>query len=125
MNYDNDDKLKNMSLYSYKMDNKLCTVAENFCNDLCSNGTNGNIGSDGSTLTERLKKENIKLDEYSESILYGYNNPIEIVNNLIIDRYSKNEKNKKNIFNPNFTKVGIALMNHIAYRFCCVIIYGK
>ena len=118
-------KMKKMSLYSYKLDNNLCIAAEKHCEDLCVNGISGHIDSNGKNLEERMKQDNIDLDEYSESIFFGINNPIEIVNELIIDRYSKNLENRKNIYNQNFTKVGIAIQKHIAYRYCCVIIFGK
>ena len=118
-------KMAKMSLYSYKLDNNLSIVAGKHCDDLCVNGISGHIGSNGSTLKERLEQDNINLEEYSESIFFGVNNPIEIVNELIIDRYNKNEENRKNIYSLNFTKVGIAVQKHIAYRYCCVIIFGK
>ena len=118
-------KMKKMSLYSYKLDNNLSIAAGKHCEDLCLNGICGHVSSDGKTLEERIKEYDINLEMFSESIFFGVNNPIEIVNELIIDRYSKNDENSKNIYNQNFTKVGIAIQKHIAYRYCCVIIFGK
>ena len=119
------NKMIKMSLYSYKLDTKLCIAAENHCEDLCVNGISGHVGSDGKNLEERMKKDNIDLEEYSESIIFGINNPIALVNELIKDRYSKHLENRKNIYSQSFTKVGIAIQKHMAYRYCCVIIFGK
>lgn len=105
-------------------DNKLNNVAEEHCQDLCKNGTFGHIGTDGSSVKYRLFKNNINIEDFGESIIYGFKNPILIVNCLIADIYSKNKQNRKNILNKNFSKIGISLNKHISFRYCCVIIFG-
>ena len=86
-----------------KIDNKLYKVAEAHCKYLCANGTSGHIGSEGSTLQNRIEKQKIKSKEYDECIVYCNNNPISIINSLIINRYSKNKKDRKILLNdkPN------------------------
>ena len=108
-----------------EIDNKLFEIAEEHCKDLCINGTFGHIGTDGCAFKKRLEKYNIVNKKCEECIIYGFNNPILIVNYLIEDKYSKNKKNRKILLNKNFTKVGISLNKHISLGYCCVIIFQE
>jgi uncharacterized protein YkwD len=122
---DNDLKLqKKDELPLYHFDNQLYNVAEEHCQDLCKNGTFGHIGTDGSSVKNRLQKNNINIKDFGESIIYGLINPILIVNFLIADKYSKNKENRSNILNKNFSKIGISLNKHFSYGYCCVILFG-
>ena len=121
----NDMKLqKKDELPLYHFDNQLYNVAEEHCQDLCKNGTFGHIGTDGSSVKNRLQKNNINIEDFGESIIYGLINPILIVNFLIVDKYSKNKENRSNILNKNFSKIGISLNKHFSYGYCCVILFG-
>ena len=96
--------------------------AKKHCEDLCRNGTSGDIGTDGLDLKERIKKYNYNSFFIKEVIIYGINNPLLIVKQLIEDKYSKNKNNRKNVLFNQLNKIGICLMKHIAYKYCCVII---
>ena len=111
-------------LNSLEIDNKLYKVAEAHCKYLCANGTSGHIGSGGSTLQNRIEKQKIKSKEYDECIVYCNNNPISIINSLIINRYSKNKKDRKILLNDKFKKVGISLGEHLCFGYCCVIVFS-
>lgn len=111
-------------LNSLEIDNKLYKVAEAHCKYLCANGTSGHIGSEGSTLQNRIEKQKIKSKEYDECIVYCNNNPISIINSLIINRYSKNKKDRKILLNDKFKKVGISLGEHLYFGYCCVIVFS-
>ena len=103
---------------------QLNDLAKKFCEDLCENETAGNIGTDGLDLKEKLKSSNIKCNNYSDSIIYNTNNPLLIVKNLIIDKYSKKKKNRHKSFFDKYKNVGIYLKEHPIYKFCCVIIFS-
>ena len=120
-----DSLLKNKKLSPYEIDVKLYKIAEEHCKDIGSNGTSGHIGTDGSTFKERLEKHKIKSKECEESIIYGYNNPISIVNFLVIDKYSKNCRERKNLLNKKYKKIGISLHKHLCYGYCCVIVFSE
>ena len=109
------DEYNNLPLL--QIDNELYEIAEQHCLYLCKNGTSGHIGTNDKII---INKEN-----YADCIIYGFKNPILITNLLIIDKYSKNKENRKNLLNKYFSKIGICLSEHISYRFCCVIIFGK
>ena len=108
-----------------EIDINLFDVAEEHCKDLCQNATSGHTGTDGSCIKTRLIKNKINIKEYGESIIYGLINPILIVNSLIIDKYSKNKQNRKNLLNKNYSKIGISLNKHFSYKYCCVIVFGQ
>ena len=122
---DEDDvPIKTKKLSALELDSKLYKVAESHCNYLSINGTSGHIGAEGSTLQNRIEKQKIKSKEYAECIIYGYNNPISIINFLIINRYSKDKKERKILLNDKFKKIGISLMEHLVFGYCCVIVFS-
>ena len=126
----NDKDFNRQQNYNYdiplcEIDNILYEIAEKHCKDLCINGTFGHIGSDGSTFKKRLEKYNISNEKCEECIIYGFNNPILIVNFLIEDKYSRNKTYRKILLNKNFTKVGISLNKHISLGYCCIIIFQE
>ena len=105
-------------------DNDLKIIAQEHCEYLCANGTNGEIDKDGINIENKIKK---KLNSfYSKiSIIYGINNPLLIVKSIIQDKYSKSKKNRNNLFFHQFKKIGICLREHIAYKYCCVIAFSE
>ena len=105
-------------------DNELNIIAQEHCEYLCTNGTNGEIGKDGIKSEDKIKK---KLNVYYSkvNIIYGINNPLLIVKRMIQDKYSKSKKNRTNIFFHQLKKVGICLREHIAYKYCCVIAFSE
>ena len=125
-----DDIDKNINIKQTKnlplcqINNKLFQIAEEHCLDLCSNGTSGHIGTDGSSFKERIERYKIS-DKCDECIIYGISNPILIVNYLIIDKYSKTKENRKKLLNKKFSKIGISLNKHISFRYCCVIVFQE
>lgn len=120
-NENNFDLEENNDLPLIQIDNKLFEIAEEHCTFLCGNGTSGHIG-----ILDKIKSNKNNIDEnYAESIVFGLENPILIVNFLIIDKYSKKKENRNNLFNKNFSRIGISINKHTAYRHCCVIIFGK
>lgn len=95
------------------MDNQLKEIAAKIGKELCKLRTSGHNGTD--------------IKNFSESIVFGQNNPILITNELIKDQFSKSESkdNLKNLMNEEFCKVGIFFGNHQAYRYCCVLVFSK
>ena len=115
----------NKDLSPFEIDNKLYKIAEEHCKDIGKNGTSGHIGTDGTSLKNRFENHKIKIKEYAECIVYGYDNPISITNFLIINKYSKNKKERKILLNNKYKKIGISLNEHICYGFCCVLIFSE
>jgi hypothetical protein len=107
-----------------KICKELNIIARKHCEDLCQNNTCGEIGTDGSSFSDRMKKfKNIFY--FNESISYDIDNPLLIVKRMIQDKYSKIKINRKNIFFIRYNKIGICLRKHLAYKFCCVIVFSE
>jgi uncharacterized protein YkwD len=60
-----------------------------------------------------------------ENCSYGFRDAIDIVISLLIDDGVKGVGHRKNILNPEFNAVGVAIREHRTYRYNCVIDYGK
>ena len=100
---------------------ELNNLAQSHCENLCEKETSGFI----LTMDDLDIKKKIKNNNYfGQSIIYNINNPLLIVKNLIIDKYSKKKKNRQNLFYEKFSKIGICLKEHPIYKYCCVIIFS-
>ena len=67
-------------------------------------------------------------DPYSawgENCSYGYHEAIGIVVILLIDEGIKGAGHRKNILNPEFNSVGVAIRPHKTYQVNCVMDFGK
>jgi hypothetical protein len=104
---------------------ELNSAAQKHCEDLCNNDTAGNMGTDGSTISDRISKYYHKCVNIGENIVYETDNPLLIVKKMIQDKYSKTKTNRNNIFCLNFNKIGICIRKHLVYKFCCVIVFSE
>ena len=119
------NKNNNFSRKQLILDKELNIIAKEHCEYLCKNGTCGYIDANGLDFKERIKKYYINSYYNGESIIYGVNNPLQIVKNMIEDKYSKSKNNRKNLMFLRHTKVGICLRQHNSYKFCCVIAFSE
>lgn len=62
---------------------------------------------------------------WGENCSYGYADAISIVITLLIDEDVREVGHRKNILNPAFNSVGVAIRPHKTYRVNCVIDFGK
>ncbi|MEN8156955.1 MAG: CAP domain-containing protein [Bacteroidota bacterium] len=62
---------------------------------------------------------------WGENCAYGYEEAISIVITLLIDEDIPDVGHRKNILNPAYNSVGVAIRPHISYRVNCVIDFGK
>ena len=60
-----------------------------------------------------------------ENCAYGYTSAIDIVVTLLIDEGIENLGHRKNILNPAFNSVGVAIRPHKNYGTNCVIDFGR
>lgn len=107
-----------------QISDKLYKIAEEHCQNLCKNGTSGYIDPDGALAKKLMEEQNISPNDWAECIIFGINNPISIVNYLIVDKYSKNKKYRNILLNKKYLHMGISLNKHISYGFCCIIIFS-
>ena len=119
-------KTNNFKRNELKICEELNIIAREHCEDLCKNNTCGEIGTDGSSFSDRMKKKFEKNKFYfDESISYEIDNPLLIVKRMIQDKYSKTKINRDHIFFLRYNKIGVCLRKHLAYKFCCVIVFSE
>ena len=112
---------KKIEIKELQICDKLNMASKEHCEDLCKNNISGETGTDGSNSSCRIKRYYKNSSFQGENIIYGINNPLLIVKRIILDKYSKNKKNRENLFSNNYNKIGICIGEHLAYKFCCVI----
>jgi len=62
---------------------------------------------------------------WGENCAYGYEEAIQIVMILLIDEDIPDVGHRKNILNPGFNSVGVAIRPHKTYRTNCVMDFGQ
>ena len=108
-----------------KISIQLTEIAQEHNKFLCENGTIGHNEINKLSLKERIDKIDKNNRVFGESILYGIQNPLLIVIKMLIDQFSNDKKNRKNITNSNFQEIGISLKEHLIYKFSCVLLFGS
>ena len=104
---------------------ELSKAARDHAIDIGDNGISNHIGSDNSTLYDRIEKY-IEWDGgIGESIQYCYKFPGNIIMSLLISDGSKSKIERENLFNPEFKYVGIDCEKHKKFQVCTVINYAK
>jgi uncharacterized protein YkwD len=61
---------------------------------------------------------------WGENCSYGYSDALDIVMQLLIDDGIKNLGHRKNILDPKFTHIGVAIRKHKRYDWNCVQNFG-
>jgi hypothetical protein len=64
-------------------------------------------------------------DRVAENCAYGLEQAVDIVLSLLIDDGIRDVGHRKNMLNPEFTSVGVAIRPHRTYRVNCVIDFGS
>lgn len=87
----------------------MVLAAKDHVNDLVKTGRSGHKGSDGSSAGDRLNRYGTWDGSLGEDIVYFSRNARDDVIALIIDDGVITRGHRKNIFNPAFHAIGIAL----------------
>ena len=109
------------SLHDLTLNLDLSKIAINLAEKIGNEGTTGHINSELKIDFQKYNNENIK--SYGKNFLYGINNPLLIVSRMINDNYKNDLKNRNNILESKFTEIGVAIRNHLTYKWICVIIF--
>ena len=108
------------SLHELNIDLNLSKIAINLAEKIAYDGTTGHINSELKNEIKKYNNENIK--SFGKNFLYGINNPLLIICRMIND--NKNDsKNRNNILDSKFTHIGVAIRDHLIYKWICVIIF--
>lgn len=81
----------------------------------------GHVSPGGATLGQRLQAHGVWAGLAAEDISYGYDNPREVVRQLIIDSGVPNRGHRENIFGAHYQAAGVACAPHREWGSMCVI----
>ncbi|MCX6140765.1 MAG: CAP domain-containing protein [Candidatus Kapabacteria bacterium] len=105
------------------MQGALQSAAEDHASDITSHDVMGHIGSDGSDPLKRVNTYG-QINSLGEAITYGHNTPELIIASFLVDEGTPDRGHRKNLLNPTYTLVGIAIGTHSTYGRACVIVLG-
>lgn len=84
-------------------------------------GPRGEVGHGGVSLGQRLQREGLYAGLAAEDISYGYDDPREVVRQLIVDSGVANRGHRNNIFGKAYSAAGVSCGPHRTYGSMCVI----
>lgn len=102
-------------------DEDLTNAARFHCTDTGPSGQTGHDSSDGTSMSERLKRFVQDRMNRGENIDYGSSNAEDIVVSLVIDDGVPSRGHLQNIMDSSYRRAGAAIDLHKTYRFMCVI----
>lgn len=75
-------------------------------------------------VNQRFEEYADHVDLTAENLQYGFNEPLDIVMDLLIDTDVPNLGHRKNILDPNFSIIGVSIEKHKSYEFITVMTFG-
>lgn len=84
-------------------------------------GEVGHVSPSGATLSQRLQAHGVWAGLAAEDISYGYDDPREVVRQLIIDSRVPNRGHRQNIFGAHYQAAGVSCAPHREWGAMCVI----
>jgi uncharacterized protein YkwD len=99
----------------------LTAAARDHALDLGRSGQTGHTGSDGSTLATRVERRGRWDRSIAENLAFGIADPLEIVLGLLVDDGVPGRGHRRNILEPSFAHVGVAIGPHPRFGVAAVI----
>lgn len=119
------DLKKCAAMGELKLSKVLSEVAQMHALDMGKAGTVGHTSSNGTTFSDRLRKKGKAGGMIAENCDYGNEEPLDIVMALLIDDGIKSLGHRKNILEPTYRWIGIAIEKHKTYRVNCVMDFAE
>jgi uncharacterized protein YkwD len=107
-------------LEALQLSPKISKISKAHAIDMGSKGKVGHNSSDGTTFDKRLRTKAKAGGAIGENCDYGNEKPIDIVMSLLIDDGIESLGHRKNILEPRFKWIGIAIEPHKKYEVSCV-----
>lgn len=102
----------------------LWRAARDHARDLGPSGATGHVGSDGSTVDQRMNRHGHWLGSAAENIDFGNDDPRRVVISLIIDDGVADRGHRVTMFDRSLRVAGVGCGRHKEYRHVCVIDYA-
>ncbi len=102
----------------------LAAAAARHAGDAGPNGLTAHVGTDGSTVGQRIRSERIVAGVVAEGISLGQSSAAGVVGQLVIDQGLPNHPHRGDIFDPMLTVAGVGCGPHKLYHWMCVIDYA-
>ena len=103
---------------------KLWESAAHHAYDMGHKGLFGHNSSDGTPHMERMHRYH-KREKMAESLCYGYNDPVDIVMQLLLDEAIPLRTNRQHILASHFHHIGVSIKAHKIYEFNSVIDFSS
>ncbi|MBL7870711.1 MAG: CAP domain-containing protein [Cyclobacteriaceae bacterium] len=110
------DLKKTKKMEPLKMSAALSDVAKMHALDMGRLGKIGHSSSDGTSFADRIRKKAKAGGMIAENCDYGNDTALDIVMALLIDDGIESLGHRKNILEPKYQWVGIAIEGHKTYR---------
>ena len=104
--------------------NEIAKAAMDHANDIGPKGQTSHDGSDGNSLSDRLKRYGAPVSSYGENLSFGQDKALDVVVQLLVDDGVPGRGHRTNIFNPAFKVLGSATGQHKAYTYMTCIDYA-
>lgn len=110
-----------------KLSRGLTQAARDHCYDIGPQGGASHVGSDGSTMTDRIEKYGRWHRAISENISFSETSGRSIVLQFLVDDGNESRSHRKNLFNPEYSLltsyafVGVGCGFHKNFELICVI----
>ena len=104
-----------------KLQVALLTSAARHATDQGRAGARGHVGTDGSSIRERIEAAAGEVGQVGEDIAFDADTGVGVARQLIVDHGVPDRGHRISLFNASWTNVGVACTPHTTYRLICVI----
>ena len=103
-------------------DDTLAKVARFYSVDSAEHNIVGHVGSDGSTVSQRVMREGITYETIGENFAFGAESP-----ELAFENWMLSPGHRANILNADFTHIGVGFheLSGSQWRFYCTQLFGS
>lgn len=112
-------------MQALQLSKPLTEVARIHAQDMGKKDLTSHDSSNGTPFHERVRNHSKAKGMIAENCSYGYDQALDIVMSLLIDDGIKSLGHRKNILEPNYKWVGIAIEPHQTYQINCVMDFAE